>query len=290
MAIPAGDLAHFHVIERGGCWLRLQGEAKPIALAGGDLVVVPHGRGHSLSDSPRTKPVPLRKLMGAEAGGSCSVVSYGGGGSETRLVCGAFRFERWDAHPLLSLLPPLIHVPGSQGRAVEWLDSTLRFLADEAREGRPGAENVISRLTGVIFVQVVRAWTEQQPEGKGGWLGALRDRHVAAALGAMHHSPGQGWSVATLAAEAGLSRSSFSARFTRLVGEAPLSYLTRWRMHLAAGWLHHEDATLAEMAERIGYESEAAFSKAFKRHHGVAPGAYRRRAAQRTALAELEAL
>ncbi len=279
MAIPAGTLAHFHVIERGSCWLRLRGEPRPIALAGGDLVVIPHGQGHTLSDTPHTRPVPLGKLMGGQRGGSCPVMSYGGGGSETQLVCGAFAFERREAHPLLSLLPPLIHVPGSQGRAVDGLEPALRFLADEARQGRPGAETVISRLTGVIFVQAVRAWTERQPEGQGGWLGALRDRHVGAALGLIHREPGRDWTVAALAAQAGLSRSSFSARFTRLVGEPPLSYLTRWRMHLAAGWLRHEDAALAELAERAGYESEAAFSKAFKRRYGIAPGAYRRRAA-----------
>jgi AraC-like DNA-binding protein len=279
MALRASAYAHFHVIERGGCWLRLPGQ-EPLALVGGDVVVIPHGAGHTLTDSPKTKARPLEQMAGgrrSEAG--CLVMRGGGEGAETSLVCGSFRFERPDAHPLLELLPPLIHLRPAERRAAEWMEATLRFLAWETRESGPGTETILSRLTDVIFVQVLRAWIASLPENGGGWLGALRDRHMGAALGLLHRAPERDWTNASLASEVGLSRSRFAARFTALVGQPPLTYLTRWRMEKAAGLLHEGDLGLAEIAGRVGYESEAAFNRAFRRHFGVPPGAYRRRAA-----------
>ncbi|HSG39546.1 MAG TPA: AraC family transcriptional regulator, partial [Thermoanaerobaculia bacterium] len=165
---------------------------------------------------------------------------------------------------------------GQTTRTTEWLGMTLRFLAAEARHPRPGAETLISRLTDVIFVQALRAWIESQPEGTGGWLGALRDRQTAAALGHIHREPERDWSVVSLASAVGMSRSSFASRFTALVGETPLAYLTRWRMHLASDLLRSRGLSVSQIAGRVGYESEAAFSKAFKREVGVPPGALRR--------------
>jgi len=279
IALRASSHAHFHVIERGGCWLRLQ-DQEPLALAGGDLVVIPHGTGHTLTDSPKTKARPLEQMVaGRTSEAGCLVMRGGGEGVETSLVCGAFRFERPDAHPLLALLPPLIHIRPAERGAAEWLEATLRFLAWETREAGPGTETIISRLTDVIFVQALRAWIESLPEGRGGWLGALRDRHVGAALGLIHRVPERDWTNASLASEVGLSRSRFAARFTALVGQPPLTYLTRWRMEKAASLLQEGDRGLAEIAASVGYESEAAFSKAFRRRFGLPPGAYRRRVA-----------
>lgn len=278
MSLPASEYAHFHVVERGGAWLRLEGH-EPVALAGGDLVVVPHGTGHTLTDSPRTRARPLPDLAGPHPrAGGCAVMRGGGSGAETQLVCGSFRFDRREAHSLLALLPPVIHMRPEGGRAEEWLQATLRFLAWETREGRPGTEAIVSRLTDVIFVQVLRAWSESLPEGSGGWLGALRDPQVGAALARVHRSPERPWTNASLASSVGMSRSRFAARFTALVGEPPLAYLTRWRLGTAAGMLEDRGLSLGEVAARVGYESEAAFSKAFRRRFGVPPGAYRRRA------------
>ena len=279
LSLRASPFAHFHVIERGGCWLRLRG-LEPVALAGGDLVVVPHGSGHTLSDSPKTKPRPLADMPGRRSGErGCLVMRGGGDGPETQLVCGSFRFDRPDAHPLVALLPPLLHIRPDGGEATEWLQATLRFLARETREPRPGSETIVSRLTDVIFVQALRAWLETAPVGQGGWLGALRDAQVASALVAVHRMPERDWTTASLAAVAGMSRSRFAARFTALVGEPPLAYLTGWRLQSAAGLLRDRQTGLAEVAARVGYESEAAFSKAFRRRFGLPPGAYRRRAA-----------
>jgi AraC-like DNA-binding protein len=279
MALKRSDYAHFHVIERGGAWLRIEGE-EPVALAGGDLVVVPHGTGHTLADSLGTTARPLAEMAGRRASeGGCVVMRGGGEGAETRLVCGSFRFERREAHPLVELLPPLIHLRPAETPAAEWLEATLRFLAWETREARPGTETIVSRLTDVLFVQVLRAWIESLPEGRGGWMGALRDRQVGAALALVHRAPERDWTNASLAEAVGMSRSRFAARFTALVGEPPLAYVSRWRLETAAGLLQDGALSLAEVAARVGYESEAAFSKAFRRRFGTPPGAYRRRAA-----------
>jgi AraC-like DNA-binding protein len=249
-----------------------------IALAEGDLVLIPHGRGHWLLDAPATRPVPLSQLLQPHPSTERPVLRHGGGGAATTLICGGFSFEQVGDFPLLSLLPPVIHIQGHQGRAAEWLQATLKLLAHETREERPGTETMLARLMDVMFIQAVRAWLESQPDGQGGWLGGLRDPQVGAVIELMHRAPDQSWTVATLAAAAAMSRSSLSARFKAVVGEPPLAHLTRWRMSLAASWLRDGELSLIQMAERVGYESEAAFSKAFKRHFGVAPGAYRRHA------------
>jgi len=279
LSLPRSDYAHFHVIERGGAWLRVERQ-DPVALAGGDLVVVPHGSGHTLTDSPTTKARPLAEMAGRRPSeGGCVIMRGGGGGAETQLVCGSFRFERRGAHPLVELLPPLIHLRPAETPATEWLEATVRFLAWETREARPGTEAIVSRLTDVVFVQVLRAWIESLPEGRGGWMGALRDPRVGTALALVHRAPERDWTNASLAEAVGMSRSRFAARFTTLVGEPPLAYVSRWRLETAAGLLQDGTLGLGEVASRVGYESEAAFSKAFRRRVGAPPGAYRRRAA-----------
>ncbi len=284
LSLPESGYAHFHVIERGGAWLRLAGETQVHPLASGDLVIVPRGRGHVLSDSPNTKPVPLRQLIKGRTA-ACHLMQHGGGGAQTLMTCGSFTFENAGQNPLIAVLPPLIHVQGHRGRSAEWLEPTLRMLAEEARHPRPGSETLVARLIDIIFVQAVRAWVESQPGAQGGWLGALRDPQIGVALGLLHREPQRAWSVQALANEVAMSRSPFAAKFTSLVGEPPLAYLTRWRMLLAAESLLRERLNVGEVAVRIGYESEAAFSKAFKRHYGLSPLAFRRQQEQRAAAA-----
>jgi AraC-like DNA-binding protein len=268
-------VATFHVIDRGDCFLRIDGDPTPLALAGGDLIVFPHGAGHQLADDPGTPArwqIPLDEVMPDE----CMLIALGGGGATTSLLCGTFCLERADAHPLLALLPPLIHIRGHDDGAATWLETTLQFLTSEAGAQRPGAETIVRRLTEVLFVQVVRAWIEGHPTETRGWLSALGDPRIGAAIGLLHRRPAQAWQVAELAAEVGLSRSAFAARFSALVGQPPLNYLAGWRMQLAAELLRTGDLALSEVAERVGYGSEPAFSKAFKRRVGLGPGAYRR--------------
>jgi AraC-like DNA-binding protein len=277
MAIPACGFAHFHVIERGGAWLRLEGSPSKsaVSLASGDFVLIPHGKGHTLADSPTTPPVPIGRLVKPQMGG-CNVVQHGGGGAKTLVTCGAFEFGSTTSNPVLQLLPQLIHIAGAQVGG-EWLEPTLKMLAHEARTPRPGSGVIVTRLIDVIVVQAIRAWLDGQPPGAGGWLGALRDRQIGAALGAIHREPGRPWRVSQLARQVGMSRSPFAGRFAALVGDPPLRYLTRWRLHMAMDLLLRTDQPIAEVAGLVGYESEAAFSRAFKRAHGLAPLVWRRR-------------
>jgi AraC-like DNA-binding protein len=280
IALEPQDYAHFHVMEQGSAWLRLRGEKDAQPLGEGDLALVPHGGGHALTDEPTTPAVPLGSLVKRPSpGGQYNVIHFGEGGGSTRLVCGAFRFGPSARHPLLAALPPVILVRGSAGRPAPWLDAILGFLGEEASRNQPGTETVISRLSDVIFVQAVRTWMETRPATEGGWLGALRDPQVGRSLMLLHGHPDRSWTVAALAAEVGMSRSPFSARFARLVGDGPLSYLRRWRLQLAGDLLVREPFTVAEIAERVGYQSEPALSRAFRREWGMSPTAYRRRGA-----------
>jgi AraC-like DNA-binding protein len=152
-------------------------------------------------------------------------------------------------------------------------------MAAEAKELRPGGETVITRLSDILVIQAIRSWIEQDSDARSGWLGALQDRQIGTAIALIHRDPARPWTVSSLAAEAAMSRSAFAARFTELVGEPAMHYVARWRMHVARSWLEDEDVGLGEMAGRLGYQSEAAFSRAFKRFIGVPPGSVRRRAA-----------
>jgi AraC-like DNA-binding protein len=276
LRLPASDFAHFYICERGQGWIKLEESDSQILLASGDLVIVPHGSAHVLRDNPKSRSISLDMLLKLRSVKD-NIIRHGGGGSETIAICGSFRFENQTGNPIISLLPKLIHVPHNDSKTGIWLKPMLRVLAHEAQNPSEGSGSIISHLTGIIFVQAVRAWIEMQPQGQGGWLGALRDKHISSTLNVMHQDPSRPWTIAKLAAEVGMSRSPFATKFTSLVGEPPLSYLTHLRMNLAAGYLRNEQLRIREIAERVGYESQASFSNAFKRKFAVSPRGYRDR-------------
>jgi AraC-like DNA-binding protein len=276
LAFPAGNVAMFHAVRRGTCWAIVDGLDAPVGLSAGDLVLFAQGHAHALVDSVTTRARPLQDVLRTEAADKTHPLCYGGGGAPVTLLCGHFSYAHGQVHPLLSLLPPMIHLAGEDGRAAPWLESTLAILAHESASGGLGADAVITRATDILFVQAIRTYLERDASGAKGWLSGLADPQISAALSRVHQSPERPWTVDSLAAAAGMSRSGFSARFHELVGEAPGQYLTRWRMHRAASYLRVENASLAEVATRVGYGAEASFSKAFKRYVGVAPGAFRR--------------
>jgi AraC-like DNA-binding protein len=276
IGIRAGEDAKFHLVLEGRARLLVDGSDQLIELSAGDIVALPHGHAHRLTDDPELTAQPLDELLLCRARGDSSVFRVGGGGESATIVSGRFRFEDRRNNPLLSVLPPVITLKGEMGKSVRWLEPTLKFIACEAASGRPGSQTVIARLADVLFIQIVRGHLASLPANGSGWLGALADSQIGAVLGHIHQNPEQGWTVQSLASKVAMSRSAFASRFMRLVGEPPLSYVTRWRMQKAAGMLREGKQTLAEIAAHVGYDSEAAFSKAFKRAVGSAPGAYRR--------------
>ena len=275
MRMPGDGYVRFHVIERGDAWLKMEGGKQGTPLGSGDLVIVPHGKGHVLADGPKTKPVPIIRLVKGKADSNI-LLQHGGGGAQTLMTCCTFQFVNGDYNPLLAVLPPLIHIPRGREQLDEWLEPTLKMLAYEARYPRPGSETLIARLIDIVLVKAVRLWVEEQPHDKGGWLGALRDPQIGTVLGVIHREPHRDWSVSSLAREVAMSRSIFAAKFNSLVGEPPLTYLTRSRLWQSSKLLADGNLSVGETALRVGYESEAAFSRAFKRHFGYSPLAYRR--------------
>lgn len=272
---PMEDCLMFHVVTSGECWLDVAGHDL-LLLRAGDLALVPHGHGHSLLSGKGVAAVPLFDLPRECLSERYEIIRHGGGGAPVSLVCGAVRFDHPVARQLVRLLPPLLHVEAASVEHADWLQGTLRFMRDEARAMRPGGETVVTRLADILVIQAIRAWIERDPAAQTGWLGALQDRQIGRAIGLIHRDPARAWSLVSLADAAAMSRSAFAARFTALVGEPAMQYLTRWRMNLALGWLQEGEVAIAALAERLGYQSEAAFSRAFKRCHGCSPGAVRR--------------
>jgi AraC-like DNA-binding protein len=268
----------FSVVTRGSCWLEVEGH-KPIQLAGGDLVILRKDRRHTLRDSLKSPAISVFDAMkGCRRRGGCQpggIFTFGGGGAQTTIVGGRFEIEDAADNPLLSSLPPIIHVRGDRGTPVQWLESTLQFMASEMASGLPGAATVVSRLADILFVQGVRAHLAEGGE-RTGWLKALVDPQIGQSLSLIHQQPEHPWTVESLASRVAMSRSAFAARFTELVREPPLTYLTRWRMSTASRLLRTGSQSIGEVAEHVGYDAEAAFSKAFKRWTGSAPGAFRR--------------
>ncbi|MEH2228225.1 AraC family transcriptional regulator [Nostoc sp.] len=274
---PSSHDAAFHIVIRGNCCLEVEGQDMPIILAGGDFIVLPHGHQHVLRDDLRTVAAPLASLGKAGQPDETGFIQFGGGGVPTHLICGSFKLDRTLGKPILAVLPPILHIKGENGRAVEWLDTTLQFIACEASSRRPGNQTVIQRLADVLFIQAVRAFLNDPLRQKQGWLDALQSPNIGVALQLMHAQPEASWSVVSLAEKIGMSRSAFATHFTRLVGETPMQYLTKWRMMKAAKLLMSGLMPLTEVAVLCGYESDASFSKVFKRYHGISPGNYRRK-------------
>jgi AraC-like DNA-binding protein len=265
----------FHVVTSGRCWLQVEG-TKERLLQPGDLALVPHGEGHRLVSEPGVSGVNLFDAPRELESDRYEIIRLGGGGERTTVICGTVRFNHPAAHHLVHVLPRVISVEATDALQTDWIQSTLRFMAAEARELRPGGETVVTRLADILVIQAIRSWIENDPSAQTGWLGALRDQQIGRALTLIHRDPARAWTVASLAHEVAMSRSAFAARFTDLVGEPPMHYLARWRMNVALDWLKTDGAALGELALRLGYQSEAAFSRAFKRFIGVSPGAVRR--------------
>jgi AraC-like DNA-binding protein len=269
------DCLLFHVVTQGQCRLE-QRDAEAATLCPGEFVLIPHGQGHVIKHGAGAEALPYFDLPIQQVCERYEVLHHGGGGEETTLICGAVRFDHPAARQLVQLLPRMIHIQSGASAQSQWMQSTLRLMAAEAVGQQPGGETIVTRLADILVVQAIRGWLLEQPEQRRGWLSALQDDRIGPTLVEVHRDPVRSWTVESLAEAALMSRSAFSARFTELLEESPMQYVTRWRMYYAGDRLRHENRTVAECAAELGYHSEAAFSRAFKRVMHETPGAYRR--------------
>ena len=282
----------FHIATEGGCWLSW-GQIEPIRIEAGDVVVLARGAQHALASEPGVTPVPIKDIYRPSAG-EITVLRHGGGGDVCRFVCGFLHSDQRFG-PLLDTMPALtcvrmrdgaLHLEAftDTGRYAEpitlsqdprWWQAAIDHLVGETAKPGPGNRAVLARLSELLFMEVVRWQLTHVRHDHSGWLAGLNDKHVGRALSLMHADPARAWTVEELAQQCGISRAAFAKRFVDLVGDAPMQYLTDWRMHLARRLLRESNAGLAELAARVGYESEAAFSRAFRRAVGMPPATWR---------------
>lgn len=284
--IPGAEhVMEYHVITKGSGWAAITGEP-PVRLATGDIVMFPHGDPHVMSSAPglqptrmtadwvhrtRNDPKPIPIVFNTP-----NEFSYGAPGpdSPTNVACGFLGCDLRPFNPLIATLPRLLHLPAASDGA--WIGQVMRQAVDASQHKRPGGEAVLERISEMMFVDAVRRHVERLPEESTGWLAGLRDRYVGRALALIHENPARTWTIDALADAIALSRSAFYERFIRLIGQPPMQYLTQWRMQVAANLLRQSHAPIAAIALDVGYESEAAFTRAFKRQVGAPPGAWRR--------------
>ncbi len=271
----AENIVIFHLITEGECYVEMTGNAPPVRLIAGDVALFPQGDAHRMSSAPGIAPAagkPLSEVMTRRP----RMLAYGGGGQRTRMVCGYMACNAKFARMLLSGLPPLVRVNVRGSNAGAWLEASVRYALTEARSPRPGGEGVLAKLAEVLFIEVLRLYMSEQREERTGWLAGLSDRIVGAALNALHKRPAHTWSLEELAREAGTSRSVLAERFQHIVGSSPMQYLTQWRMMLASNLLLHGTASLSQIAQEVGYQTDTAFSRAFRREYGMPPATWRR--------------
>jgi AraC-like DNA-binding protein len=274
--VPAKDsVARFHIVIRGQCYLQIDGEEEGMFISSGDLIVIPHGASHTLTDSPATPTRPLNDVLDEVAYEGKGPLIYGGSGVGCCLVCGEFNFDELGSHPLLNSLPKKLFVSGDSSYNTQWLDSAIGFIAHEAVNVEPGAHAIINRLSEIMLIQVIRA-TLATADEKIPFLSAFTDTRIDSVLSAIHENPADDWSVEKLGQLANMSRSSFSNRFTELVQMTPLQYIIFVRLQMASRMLIDTTMPLAVISECVGYQSEAAFSQSFKKQFDMRPGEFRR--------------
>ena len=281
-------MMEFHCIASGSCWASIVG-AEPVRLDEGDIVVFPHGDAHVMSSAPgmRTKihdaglqfaprPAQLPYTLSVQGHNATTTHLDGGGHERTTVVCGFLGCDARPFNPLIASMPRVLRMPGLASDGSFWIANFLRSVVEESSGKRPGGEAVLERMSEMLFVEVLRRYIDTLPAGQTGWLAAMHDEAIGRTLALMHDKPAESWTLERLSEEAALSRSTLHERFVHFIGQAPMQYLAQWRMQLAAARLRDSDAKVIEVAFEVGYESEAAFSRAFKRTVGESPAAWRR--------------
>jgi AraC-like DNA-binding protein len=271
----SGRIIIFHLLVEGSGWAKLDNGDKQI-LRAGDIVILPHGDAHLLANGNGGRPMDPALMMEKIRSKSLDPLRAGGGGEPTRLICGFMTCDPALCQPLFSALPPALTVHIRSGSTGHWLENSIRRLVEESNAPHPGSHAVLSKLSEALFIEAIRLHLAATPAAETGWLAGARDPHVGRCLAVMHSKPGNAWTIADLARQAGLSRSVLMERFHQLLGEPPMAYLTRWRMQIAARALSSTTQPITAVAAGVGYESEAAFNRAFKRQFGIPPARYRK--------------
>jgi AraC-like DNA-binding protein len=273
-APPMSNSLMLHVVTSGRCVLEV--DDTRCWLQPGDLAIVPHGEGHVVASEIGLPSAKLFETPRQQLSERYETLTLGGGGERSTMICALMQFDDPAARQLIDVLPKVITVDTWGAPQADWIGSTLRMIAAEAKAMNPGGEAVITRLADILVVHAIRFWIARNEGAQAGWLGALRDPQIGPIVAKIHRRPAHSWTLESLAAEAAMSRSAFAARFTELVGESAMQYVTRWKMNAARARLLESHTTVSEIALEFGYESEAAFSRAFKRHLGISPGAAKR--------------
>jgi AraC-like DNA-binding protein len=273
----ASHLILYHYVAEGELRIRVDGEdGEGLVIRAGEVVLLPRNDLHLMGSDLSLPPTEGSDIIQLPKDGELYLIHHGGTGERTRMVCGFLGCDSANGNLVISTLPPLLKLNVEQGGAAEWIRSTFQYAAAEVAAGRPGSETVLAKLSELLFVEAVRRYAEALPEGQTGWLAGLRDPYVARALALLHRDITRPWSVDELGREVGLSRSALADRFIRLIGVPPMHYLTNWRMQVASQKLRGTSASLAQIADMLGYGSDAAFSRAFKKTLGTSPAAWRR--------------
>jgi AraC-like DNA-binding protein len=271
----SSEIIPYHYVIEGH--LRVQvADGLPCDLDPGGLVLLPRNDFHLLGGDLRLRPTPSASVVQLPADGGLATIRLGGNGERTRIVCGFLAGENLQANPVISALPALLKLDYREGPSAAWIRNTFGYAADEIAAGRMGSETVFAKLSELLFVEAIRRYAESLPEGQTGWLAGLRDPFVSRALAVLHRRPGDPWTVDALGSAVGLSRSALTERFTQVIGMPPMQYLAGWRIQVAAQELLNTGKSIPRIAQDVGYETEAAFARAFKRRMGTPPATWRR--------------
>jgi AraC-like DNA-binding protein len=279
LARGSGKVILYHLLCEGGAYLQMLDSAR-IELSAGDLITFPHGDGHVLGSGPHITPIDLGTVLPSVLEAGLELMHVGGGGPSSRFISGFLVFDAQLAQTFFAGLPAMIKVSLRDDVTGQWLEDSLKFSVAHTSNSEAGADATLTKLSEVLFAETLRRYVRELPDGETGWLAGTRDTAVGKALTLLHHRHAHPWTVAELARETGLSRTVLSERFRHFLGEPPMTYLTRWRLRLGAGGLVATSHSVAQIAIEAGYESEASFNRAFKRHYGLPPARYRKNHAE----------
>ena len=278
LSTNSGHVIIFHLLTDGHGYAHVEGDGRPVPLNAGDIVIFPHGDPHIVGNGSPVKPVDNEQELQRIMSQGLKVSRFGGGGEVTKFICGYMVCDPQLSRVFLGGLPPVLKINIRNDASGQWLENSIRYSVGNADASKPGSEAVIAKLSEVLFVEALRRYIALLPPEQTGWLAGVRDPEVGKALALLHRKPAHPWTIAALANEVGISRSVLAERFRRYLSETPIAYLTRWRLQLGAQMLKSTSSGVAQVAAEVGYESEPAFNRAFKREFGLPPARFRNQA------------